>query len=128
MSRRYSPDISRMKVRYTDTALAEISHILSYIAKDNPLAADEVGAIMRATINRLAEFPRLAIETDVPDVRVAPVLPYRYLIFYTVHDDLLVIRNVRTPRANGRLLGGQHNPMIFDDADYFALLFLRFRA
>ena len=84
-----------MKVRYTDTALAEIKDILSYIAKDNPLAADEVGAIMRATIARLADFPRLAIETDVPDVRVAPVLPYRYLIFYTLHDDSLVIRNVR---------------------------------
>jgi hypothetical protein len=37
----------------------------------------------------------LAFETDVPDVRVAPVLPYRYLIFYSVHDDSLVIRNVR---------------------------------
>ena len=55
-----------MKVRYTDTALAEINEILSYIAEDNPLAADEVGAIMRATIARLADFPRLAIETDVP--------------------------------------------------------------
>ena len=84
-----------MKVRYTDTALAEINDILSYIAKDNPLAADEVGAIMRATIARLADFPRMAFETDVPDVRVAPVLPYRYLIFYSVHDDSLVIRDVR---------------------------------
>jgi len=64
-----------MNVRFTDTALAEINDILAHIAKDNPLAADEVGAIMRATIARLADFPRLAFETDVPDVRVAPVLP-----------------------------------------------------
>jgi plasmid stabilization system protein ParE len=84
-----------MNVRYTDTALAEINDILAHIADDNPLAADEVGAIMRATIARLADFPRLAFETDVPEVRVAPVLPYRYLIFYSVHDDSLVIRNVR---------------------------------
>ena len=84
-----------MKVHYTETALAEVNDILSYIAKDNPLAADEVGAVMRATITRLADFPRLAIETNVPDVRVAPVLPYRYLIFYSVDDDSLVIRNVR---------------------------------
>ena len=84
-----------MKVRYTDTALAEINDILSYIAKDNPLASNEVRTVMRATVARLADFPRLAIETDVPDVRVAPVLPYRYLIFYSLHDDSLVIRNVR---------------------------------
>jgi toxin ParE1/3/4 len=84
-----------MKVRYTDTALAEISEILSYIAKDNPLAADEVGAVLRAAIARLADYPRLAIETDVPDVRVAPVLPYRYLVFYSVSEESLIIRNVR---------------------------------
>jgi toxin ParE1/3/4 len=84
-----------MKVRYTDAALAEIDEILSYIAKDNPLAADEVGAIVRATIARLADYPRLAIETDVPDVRVAPVLPYRYLVFYSIHEHALIVRNVR---------------------------------
>jgi plasmid stabilization system protein ParE len=45
--------------------LSEIEDILSYIAKDNPLAAGEVSAIMRATISRPAD-PRLAIEIDVP--------------------------------------------------------------
>jgi len=84
-----------MKVRYTETALAEIKDILSYIAQDNPLAADEVGAIMRATIIRLADYPRLAIETDIANVRVAPVLPYRYLVFYSIEENTVVIRNVR---------------------------------
>jgi plasmid stabilization system protein ParE len=84
-----------MKVRYTDTALADIEDILSYIAKDNPLAADEVGAIMRVTIARLGDYPRLAVETDVLNVRVAPVLPYRYLVFYSIEDNAVVIRNVR---------------------------------
>jgi toxin ParE1/3/4 len=84
-----------MKIRYTETALAEIDEILSYIAKDNPLAADEVGAVLRAAIARLSDYPRLAIETDVPFVRVAPVLPYRYLVFYSVHEDALFVRNVR---------------------------------
>jgi toxin ParE1/3/4 len=84
-----------MKVKYTKTALAEIGDILSRVAEDNPLAADEVGAIMRATVARLVDFPRLAVETDVPSVRVASVPPYRYLIFYSLLDDTLVVRNVR---------------------------------
>jgi toxin ParE1/3/4 len=84
-----------MKVRYTDSALAEIDAILSHIAKDNPLAAEEVAAVLRASIARLLEYPRLAIQTDVPDVRVIPVLPYRYLIFYSSTRDSIVIRNVR---------------------------------
>jgi toxin ParE1/3/4 len=84
-----------MKIRYTATALAELDHILSYIANDNPLAADEVAAVIRAAISRLAGYPRMAIETDVPGVRVSPVLPYRYLIFYNIDDDHLIVRNVR---------------------------------
>ena len=84
-----------MRVKYTATALAEIEDILSYIAKDNPLAAHEVSVVLREAIDRLIHFPRMAIETDVPGVRVAPLLPYRYLIFFSVADDCLVIRNVR---------------------------------
>jgi toxin ParE1/3/4 len=84
-----------MRVRYTKTALAEIDDILTYISKDNPLAAEEVETVVRATVARLLDYPRLAIETDVPGVRVAPVLPYRYLIFYSVHEGALVVRNVR---------------------------------
>lgn len=84
-----------MKARYTEVALSEIDEILSYIAKDNPLAADEVAAVLRATVRRLSEYPRLAIETDDPGVRAMPVLPYRYLIFYSMNADTIVIRNVR---------------------------------
>ena len=82
-------------MQYTETALAEIEDILSYIAKDNPLAAHEVSLVLRTAIDRLAHFPRMAIETDVSGVRVAPLLPYRYLIFFTVTRDCLVVRNVR---------------------------------
>lgn len=73
-----------MIIRYTDAALGEIDEILSHIAKDNPLAADEVAAVLRATVRQLSEYPQLAIETDEPGVRVAPVLPYRYLILYSI--------------------------------------------
>ena len=84
-----------MKVRYTSTALAEIDEILSYIAKDNPLAAHEVSVVLRAAIDRLAHFPYLAVETDVLGVRMAPVLPYRYLVFYALDDRVVIMRNVR---------------------------------
>jgi toxin ParE1/3/4 len=89
-----------MKVRYTSTALAEIDEILSYIAKDNPLAAHEVSVILREAIDRLASFPHLAIETDVAGVRMAPVLPYRYLVFYALEGEAVLIRNVRHAARN----------------------------
>jgi plasmid stabilization system protein ParE len=45
-----------MKVRYTETALAEIEDILTYIAKDNRLAAGQVEAVVRATVARLSGY------------------------------------------------------------------------
>lgn len=84
-----------MKVRYTATALQEIEDILFYIAKENSSAAFKVSLTIVATIDRVADFPRTAVETNVPDVSVAPVLPYRYLIFFSVAGDVLIVRNVR---------------------------------
>jgi toxin ParE1/3/4 len=84
-----------MKVRYTTTALEEAENILSHIAKENLSAALRVSVNIIAAVDRVAEFPRSAVETDMPGVRVAPVLPYRYLVFFSIQDDVLVVRNVR---------------------------------
>jgi plasmid stabilization system protein ParE len=84
-----------MRVRYTETALEEIEDILSTIAKDNPSAALRASLSILATIDRVAEFPRTAVETDTPGVRMAPVLPYRYLVLFTFVDDGIIVRNVR---------------------------------
>ncbi len=84
-----------MNVRYTITALDEIEDILTHIARDNSSAALKVSVTILATINRVAEFPHTAIEANVPGVRVAPVLPYRYLIFFSITRDALIVRNVR---------------------------------
>jgi plasmid stabilization system protein ParE len=83
------------RIRYTATALTELEDILTHIAQDNPSAALRVSVTILATIDRVAEFPHTAIETNVPEVRVAPALPYRYLVFFTLSKDGLIVRNVR---------------------------------
>jgi len=89
------------RIRYTATALAELEDILTHIAQDNPSAALRVSVTILATIDRVAEFPHTAIETDVPEVRVAPALPYRYLVFFAVTKDALIVRNVRHSARDG---------------------------
>jgi plasmid stabilization system protein ParE len=66
-----------MKVRYTDTALAEIEDILAHIAKDNPLAADEVAAVMRVTIARLSDHHSECARCAGAPLSVSRVLQYR---------------------------------------------------
>jgi len=89
-----------MRVTYTATALSEIEDILTFIARDNPSAALRVSATILSTIDRVAQFPYIAVESNVPGVRVAPVLPYRYLVFFTVTKDRLIVRNVRHSARN----------------------------
>jgi plasmid stabilization system protein ParE len=49
-----------MKVYYTDTALADIDEICSYIERDNPKAAADIAAAIQRTIVPLAKRPKSA--------------------------------------------------------------------
>jgi toxin ParE1/3/4 len=84
-----------VKVRYTETALAEVDQILSYIAERNRAAANAVRARIEATVAALGETPEMAQKSDEPGVRRMLVGSYPYLIFYTIHADEVVILHVR---------------------------------
>jgi plasmid stabilization system protein ParE len=86
-----------MRVRYTATARAETDDILNHIANDNPAAAAAVGAAIKAAVARLPSFPRMGAETDEAGIYIKIVRPYRYLIFYRIDGETVVIRNVRHP-------------------------------
>ena len=86
-----------MKVRYTATAHAEADDILVRIKNDNPGAAAAVGAAINAVVTRLRSFPRIGAETDEPGSYITIVRPYRYLIFYRIEGETVVIRNIRHP-------------------------------
>ena len=61
-----------MKIRYTRRALVQLDEIYTHIAEDSPGSA--------------GRFPYLARVTSNPAIRVMPVLPYSYLVFYTVDE------------------------------------------
>jgi plasmid stabilization system protein ParE len=84
-----------VKVRYAETAIAEIEEILSYIAECNRTAAIAVRARIERTVSALALTPEMAQRTDEPGVRRMPVGSYPYLIFYTIEGDEVVILRVR---------------------------------
>jgi toxin ParE1/3/4 len=84
-----------MRVRFTSTALTELTQILDYIAVENPPAAGRVAARIDNVVERLRRFPHSAAATDDPKVRMAVVGHYPYLIFYGISGDEIIIRNVR---------------------------------
>jgi addiction module RelE/StbE family toxin len=84
-----------MRVRFTATALAEMTEIRDYIAKDNPVAAKAIVLRIEQVIARIAQFPHIAREIVESSVRVFPVGPFPYLVFYTVDQGGVIVRNVR---------------------------------
>jgi toxin ParE1/3/4 len=85
-----------MKVRYTDTAAAEIRDITSYISAHNPTAADAVLAQIEHTIELLAGHPMLGPIKYEGSVRMLPVRHYpQYLLFYTIEQKEIVVLNLR---------------------------------
>ena len=59
-----------MRVRYTETASADLGDILTYLIDRNPRAAATVGKAIEATVARIAAFPASAQATDEPTVRM----------------------------------------------------------
>ncbi|MFN3350592.1 type II toxin-antitoxin system RelE/ParE family toxin [Pseudorhodoplanes sp.] len=84
-----------MKVRYTETAAGELEDILRYLSERNPRAATAVARRVKDVASLLAEYPLSGREVDESGVRMASLVRYPFLVFYTVTADEVVILNVR---------------------------------
>jgi plasmid stabilization system protein ParE len=86
-----------MRVRWSETALAEIEDIFSYIFERNRSAASAVVTRIEGLTALLEEFPQVGHVTEEPDIRVLSVVRYPFLIFYTIKEatDEVVILHVR---------------------------------
>jgi plasmid stabilization system protein ParE len=73
-----------MKVRWSETALAEIEDIFSYIYERNRSAAVAVVERIEGLTTLLEEFPLIGHTTDEAEVRVLSVVRYPFLIFYAI--------------------------------------------
>lgn len=85
-----------MRVRYTSTALAEAAEIASFISRDDPSAAKRLLAAIWESVSLISQFPEIAPVVHPDGVRAKMVARYRYRIFYTVRENEVIIRNVRS--------------------------------
>src|SRR4051794_36268575 len=92
-----------MRVRYTDTALAEIQEISSHIEADSPRAAEAVVAQIEHTVKLIGDLPEIGTLKYRGIVRMQTVRRYRqYLVFYAIKATRLSSSTSATERAGGR--------------------------
>jgi plasmid stabilization system protein ParE len=86
-----------MKVRWSQTALAQLDDIFFYIYERNRSAALSVTKRVEELAALLGEFPFIGHLTDEAGVRILPVVRYPFAIFYTIDDAAgeVVILHVR---------------------------------
>jgi addiction module RelE/StbE family toxin len=75
-----------MKVRWSETALAEIENIFAYIYDRNRAAAAAVIDRIEGLVSLLEDFPQMGHLTDEEDVRMISVVRYPFLIFYSIDE------------------------------------------
>jgi len=71
-----------MTVRYSRTALKQLSEILSFLADRDTSVATATANRIASVAAMLARRPSMGRPTDLSDVRVFRAAPYPYLIFY----------------------------------------------
>lgn len=83
-----------MKVVFDDRAVEDLEDIYRFISAENPHAARSVVDRIVASVERLADFPRMARDGKVADTRewVVPRLPYIAVYrVHTVRQELVVV-------------------------------------
>jgi toxin ParE1/3/4 len=84
-----------VRLRYTLPALADLEHILDYIAARSPQGAIHVQARIKAITHLLVSQPLMGTRTGDPTIRRMATAPYPYVVFYEVGEDEVIIHAVR---------------------------------
>ena len=95
------------KARLSRLAEQDLLDIWTYIAKDNPDAADRFTDLLIQKCESLCDFPEIGTRRDelAPTLRSFPV--GRYIIFYRVADPgIEVVRILSAYRDLGQFFGG----------------------
>jgi plasmid stabilization system protein ParE len=87
-----------MKVRYTRQAILDLLIIADYVGERNPFAAADVEAAIRATIDLLADYPRIGRDRPDLDARALGVPRYSYTAYYRIEGDEVWIVHIRDDR------------------------------
>jgi plasmid stabilization system protein ParE len=93
-----------VSVSYSPRALREIAEIYAYIAKENPTGAERVRDRIKEVAAFVGEFPSAGRAVSLKNIRVIPVDPHPYLIFFREVPRQREVRILRVRHAARRPL------------------------
>jgi toxin ParE1/3/4 len=76
---------------WSPRAIEHLTHLRSYIARDNPISANRIAGILLKAVERLAELPNLGRSGRVAGTRELVVPGTPYVIPYRLRGDRLEV-------------------------------------
>lgn len=90
-----------MRIEWTRTALANLARLVEFLEDHSPTAAERAKEVIFGATARLAQFPHSG-RPSAKDPQLRELLVtfgnYGYSLLYRVHDDCVVITNVKHQR------------------------------
>ena len=80
-----------MTISWSPRAIEHLTHLRSYIARDNPKAANRIAGTLLKAVERLAELPNLGRPGRVAGTRELVVPGTPYVIPYRLRGDRLEV-------------------------------------
>ena len=89
-----------MKVEWTHPALADLIEAQSYIAQENPIAAEKVAQRILEANEQLSDNPEIGRPGHVEGTREWVISQTPYLVVYRIRNDQVEILRVWHARQN----------------------------
>ena len=87
-----------MRVRFTPRARSDLQAIIEFLSERSATGAANVKRALDATINLIGQYPESGRLAGEQAIRVLPVGPYPYLIYWSVEAGEAWIVHVRDGR------------------------------
>lgn len=83
-----------MKIRWLEDALFDLRSLRSYIAQDNPTAANRIATTILKAVNLLTEQPGMSRPGRVHNTRELIITNTPYIVPYRVNNNIIEILRV----------------------------------
>ena len=89
--------IDKYEIRFLGIAEEDFVEIISYIAADNPTAAETIANNIEKNINLLSENPelgRIPRDEDIKNLGYRYIIIQNYIVFYTIEERTIFIHRI----------------------------------
>uniref|UniRef100_A0A832G7S5 Type II toxin-antitoxin system RelE/ParE family toxin n=1 Tax=Ignavibacterium album TaxID=591197 RepID=A0A832G7S5_9BACT len=87
----------KYQIRLLRIAEEDFTEIISFIADDNPTAAEEMAVKIEKNIELLAENPmlgRIPRDEDIKNLGYRYIIIQNYIVFYTIEEKTILIHRI----------------------------------